>query len=111
MLVIWGEKDRFLSRRLAEPPHLWVPNLLSVDRLPEASHWVVEDCPQEVNTLLRKEGVATRGVEGSGEPQRRRRRSGARKPPSAKHRARVQGRRLEAEGVIRSRRLLSRPRR
>jgi len=52
VLVIWGERDRFLSRRLAEPPHLWVPNLVRVKRLPDASHWVAEDCPLEVNTLL-----------------------------------------------------------
>jgi pimeloyl-ACP methyl ester carboxylesterase len=52
VLVIWGEKDRFLSRRLAEPPHLWVPNLIRVKRLPDASHWVAEDRPLEVNTLL-----------------------------------------------------------
>jgi epoxide hydrolase 4 len=52
VLVIWGERDRFLSRRLAEPPRLWVPNLLRVERLREASHWVAEDRPREVNTLL-----------------------------------------------------------
>ncbi len=52
VLVIWGEKDRFLSRRLADPPLLWVPNLLRVERLPDASHWVAEDRPREVNTLL-----------------------------------------------------------
>jgi epoxide hydrolase 4 len=52
VLVIWGEQDRFLSRRLAEPPRLWVPNLLSVERLQDASHWVAEDRPGEVNTLL-----------------------------------------------------------
>ena len=52
VLVIWGERDRSLSRRLAEPPRLWVPNLLRVERLPGASHWVAEDRPQEVNTLL-----------------------------------------------------------
>jgi len=52
VLVIWGERDRSLSRRLAEPPPLWVPNLLCVERLPEASHWVAEDRPREVNTLL-----------------------------------------------------------
>ena len=52
VLVIWGERDRFLSRRLAEPPRLWVPNLLGVKRLPDASHWVAEDRPLEVNTLL-----------------------------------------------------------
>jgi epoxide hydrolase 4 len=52
VLVIWGEKDRFLSRRLAEPPHLWVPNLVRVKRLPDASHWVAEDRPLEANSLL-----------------------------------------------------------
>jgi len=52
VLVIWGERDRFLSRRLAEPPHLWVPNLVRVKRLPDASHWVAEDRPLQVNTLL-----------------------------------------------------------
>jgi pimeloyl-ACP methyl ester carboxylesterase len=52
VLVIWGERDRFLSRRLSEPPHLWVPNLVGVKRLPDASHWVAEDRPLEVNTLL-----------------------------------------------------------
>jgi pimeloyl-ACP methyl ester carboxylesterase len=41
-----------LSRRLAEPPHLWVPNLLGVKRLPDASHWVAEDRPLEVKTHL-----------------------------------------------------------
>jgi pimeloyl-ACP methyl ester carboxylesterase len=52
VLVIWGERDRFLSRRLAEPPQLWVPNLRGVKRLPDASHWVAEDRPLEVNALL-----------------------------------------------------------
>jgi pimeloyl-ACP methyl ester carboxylesterase len=52
VLVIWGERDRSLNQRLAEPPRLWVPNLLRVERLREASHWVAEDCPREVNTLL-----------------------------------------------------------
>jgi pimeloyl-ACP methyl ester carboxylesterase len=52
VLVIWGERDRFLSRRLAEPPLRWVPNLLRVERLPDASHWVAEDRPREVNALL-----------------------------------------------------------
>ena len=52
VLVIWGEKDRALSRWLADPPLLWVPNLMRVERLPEASHWVAEDRPREVNALL-----------------------------------------------------------
>jgi pimeloyl-ACP methyl ester carboxylesterase len=52
VLVIWGERDRFLSRRLSEPPRLWVPNLIRVKRLPNASHWVAEDRPLDVNTAL-----------------------------------------------------------
>ena len=52
VLVIWGERDRSLSRGLADPPRLWVPNLLRVERLREASHWVAEDRPLEVNSLL-----------------------------------------------------------
>ena len=50
-LVIWGEKDVFLSPELAEPSALWVPNL-RVERLPDASHWVAEDRPERVNALL-----------------------------------------------------------
>jgi pimeloyl-ACP methyl ester carboxylesterase len=52
VLVIWGERDRSLSRRLAEPPRLWVPNLLRLERLPNASHWLAEYSPREMNTLL-----------------------------------------------------------
>jgi pimeloyl-ACP methyl ester carboxylesterase len=52
VLVIWGERDRSLSRRLAEPSRLWVPNLRRVERMREASHWVAEDRPGEVNALL-----------------------------------------------------------
>ena len=50
-LVIWGEKDVFLSSELAEPGPLWVPNL-RLERLPDASHFVAEDRPDEVNALL-----------------------------------------------------------
>lgn len=50
-LVIWGEKDVFLSSELAEPSPLWVPNLRT-ERLPDASHWVAEDRPERVNALL-----------------------------------------------------------
>ena len=49
--VIWGEKDVFLSSELAEPGPLWVPNL-RLERLPDASHFVAEDRPDEVNALL-----------------------------------------------------------
>jgi len=51
-LVIWGQHDRFLGGRLAEPDHADVPNLVGVERLPSASHWVHHDEAQRVNELL-----------------------------------------------------------
>ncbi len=51
VMVIWGERDRFLGKELAEPDPIWVPNL-RVERLPGASHFVAEDQPDEVNSLL-----------------------------------------------------------
>jgi pimeloyl-ACP methyl ester carboxylesterase len=51
VLVIWGEKDRFLGSELAEPDHRWVPNV-RVERVPDAGHFVHLDQPERVNTLL-----------------------------------------------------------
>ncbi len=51
VMVIWGERDRYLGKELAEPDPSWVPNR-RVERLPDASHFVAEDRPDEVNTLL-----------------------------------------------------------
>ena len=51
VIVIWGERDRYLRAELAEPDRSWVPNL-RVERLPDASHFVAEDRPGEVNALL-----------------------------------------------------------
>jgi pimeloyl-ACP methyl ester carboxylesterase len=51
-LVIFGERDRYLSRELAEPERADVPNLERVVRLPQASHWVHHDEPERVNELL-----------------------------------------------------------
>jgi pimeloyl-ACP methyl ester carboxylesterase/2-polyprenyl-6-methoxyphenol hydroxylase-like FAD-dependent oxidoreductase len=50
-LIIWGERDQFLGRELAEPDPALVPNA-RVERLPDASHWVQSDCPARVNELL-----------------------------------------------------------
>jgi pimeloyl-ACP methyl ester carboxylesterase len=50
-LMIWGERDRYLGRELAEPPRAWVPNC-HLERLPDASHWVQNDQPERVNALL-----------------------------------------------------------
>jgi epoxide hydrolase 4 len=50
-LLIWGERDAFLSPRLTEGLEQWVPNL-RVERIPDASHWVQNDAPERVNELL-----------------------------------------------------------
>ncbi|HWE23454.1 MAG TPA: alpha/beta fold hydrolase [Myxococcales bacterium] len=49
--VIWGEKDRYLLREIAEPSPEWVPNLRFTP-IAEASHWVQADAPERVNNLL-----------------------------------------------------------
>ena len=51
-LVIWGQRDRYLTPELAEPDHDDVPNLDRVERLPDASHWVHHDEAERVNQLL-----------------------------------------------------------
>ncbi len=51
VLIIWGEKDRYLGSELAQPSPRWVPHA-RVERLPDASHWVHLDQPELVNQLL-----------------------------------------------------------
>ena len=51
-LVIWGERDRYLSPELAEPEHDDVPNLDRVERVADASHWVHHDAADRVNQLI-----------------------------------------------------------
>jgi epoxide hydrolase 4 len=51
VLVIWGDKDRYLRKEMAEPPKKMVPNARVV-HLPDASHWVQNAATQEVNRLL-----------------------------------------------------------
>ena len=50
-LVIWGQGDRYLGPKLAEPHHEDVPDL-RIERLPDASHWVHHDEAERVNELL-----------------------------------------------------------
>ena len=51
VLVIWGDRDRALSKDMAEPPKRFVPNARVV-HIPEATHWVQNVAPDEVNRLL-----------------------------------------------------------
>jgi epoxide hydrolase 4 len=51
-LVIWGQGDRYLGPKLAEPSREDVPGLDRVERLEHASHWVHHDEHNRVNGLL-----------------------------------------------------------
>lgn len=51
VLVIWGERDRYLGKDLAQPHSEWVPRA-RVEFVPDATHWVQHDAPKRVNELL-----------------------------------------------------------
>ena len=50
-LVIWGEQDRALLPSLLDGLEAYVPRL-QVERLPDASHWVIHEQPARVCALL-----------------------------------------------------------
>ncbi|MFI5317568.1 MAG: alpha/beta fold hydrolase [Myxococcota bacterium] len=50
-LVLWGEQDTALGVETLGGIEEFVPNL-TLHRLPDASHWVQQDAPEEVNRLL-----------------------------------------------------------
>jgi len=50
-LVIWGDRERHLDPELAVPPRDLVTHA-RIEHVPEASHWVHHDAPQEVAKLL-----------------------------------------------------------
>lgn len=50
-MLVWGERDQALTTNLAERLDGWVPGI-RVERLPQATHWVPEEYPDEVNRLL-----------------------------------------------------------
>ncbi|HEX2050527.1 MAG TPA: alpha/beta fold hydrolase [Actinomycetota bacterium] len=50
-LVIWGERDIALEKRLARPDPALVPGA-RVEMLPDAGHWPHRDDPDRVNELL-----------------------------------------------------------
>jgi len=51
-LVIWGEQDRALLTGNLDGLERFVPDL-TVERIPEGSHWVVNEHPERVNRLIR----------------------------------------------------------
>jgi pimeloyl-ACP methyl ester carboxylesterase len=52
-LVIWGEKDTALLTGNLKGLEEYVPRL-TVGRIPEGTHWVVRERPQDVNKLIRE---------------------------------------------------------
>lgn len=51
-LMIWGEEDSALNIKCTEGTEQWVPNF-ELHRLPGVSHWVQQEAPEKVNTILR----------------------------------------------------------
>jgi len=51
--VIWGEQDQALLPLLLEGLDAFVDDL-QIERLPNATHWVVHEQPQRVNQLIRR---------------------------------------------------------
>jgi len=50
-LLIWGEHDLALSKHLAVATDTYVDNL-TLNFIPDGSHWIQQDCPEEVNRIL-----------------------------------------------------------
>jgi len=51
--VIWGEKDKALLPGLLDGLHDFVDDL-KIERLPNASHWVVHEYPANINEYLHR---------------------------------------------------------
>ena len=51
VLVLWGDRDRFLGPELAENGSEWTPNA-TVRHVHEAGHWIQHDVPDLVNDEL-----------------------------------------------------------
>ena len=52
-LVIWGEQDPFLLTSNLDGLDQYVPDL-TVEGLPDGSHWVIHEQPERVNTVIRE---------------------------------------------------------
>ncbi|MHA2130958.1 MAG: alpha/beta fold hydrolase, partial [Promethearchaeota archaeon] len=52
-LVIWGEKDNALTTHNLVGLDEFVPDL-TIKRIPDGSHWVINEEPSKVNRLIRE---------------------------------------------------------
>ena len=51
-LVIWGEQDTALTVHNLDGLDEFVPDL-RIERIPDGSHWVINEQPDRVNALIR----------------------------------------------------------
>jgi pimeloyl-ACP methyl ester carboxylesterase len=52
VLMVWGEQDSALGKELTYGTEAYVPDL-TIEYLPDASHWVQQDAPAKVNEIVR----------------------------------------------------------
>ncbi len=62
-LIVWGEQDEALGIELLEGTEALVKDL-HVHRIPDASHWVQQDAPEEVNAAISEWLASPRPSEG-----------------------------------------------
>ncbi|MBN3298576.1 EPHX4 hydrolase, partial [Amia calva] len=52
VLLLWGERDAFLEPDMAETSRLYIKNHFRLNIISGASHWLQQDQPDIVNTLI-----------------------------------------------------------
>ncbi|KAK6484325.1 epoxide hydrolase 4 [Huso huso] len=52
VLLLWGERDAFLEQEMAEISRLYIKNHFRLNIISGASHWLQQDQPDIVNTLI-----------------------------------------------------------
>ncbi|KAL1022640.1 hypothetical protein UPYG_G00030380 [Umbra pygmaea] len=52
VLLLWGERDAFLEQEMAEACRLYIRNHFRLNIISGASHWLQQDQPDIVNTLM-----------------------------------------------------------
>ncbi|XP_036409770.1 epoxide hydrolase 4-like [Megalops cyprinoides] len=52
VLLMWGERDAFLEQGLAEASRLYISGYVRLNVISGASHWLQQDRPDVVNTLI-----------------------------------------------------------
>ncbi len=59
--VLWAERDEALLPGLLDGLGRWVPEL-TIERVPEASHWIVHEQPARVAATIRRLLAAEQGA-------------------------------------------------